>query len=221
MALRTLPVSALSVTDLLSLAVLAFVGVRLFEAARFSLDRRGRVLWLVQGLRWRHAAWALPVWIGVAATALALSYVPGLDFGWWTAIGGNGNPALGSSSGSDGTGLVTWLPVVFVPLLVIAMPLLVEREERLFRLGAETRSGFANVRRSFLFGMVHAIVGIPLCAAIALTLGGVYLTDRYLRAFRRSRSRDVALAESTRCHLAYNYTILALAVPILVYLAVA
>jgi hypothetical protein len=33
-----------------------------------------------------------------------------------------------------------------------------------------------------------------------------------------TQSRDAALAESTRAHLAYNVTILALAVPLLVYL---
>jgi hypothetical protein len=220
MAPSPLPVSTLSVTDLLSLVVLAFVGVRLFEAARISVDRRRRVVWLLRGQRGRHFAWALPVWIGVAATAFALSYVPLLDFGWWTAIGGNGNPVLGSSSGSDGEGLVTWLPLVFVPLLLVALPLLVEREERIFRAGAERRSAVGNLWRSFVFGMVHALVGIPLCAAVALTLGGVYLTDRYVRAFRVSRSTDVAIVESTRAHLAYNYTILALAVPILIYLAV-
>jgi len=219
MALPPLPVSTLSPTDALSLVVLAFVGLRLFEAARISMERRRRVVWLIKGLRGRHFAWALPVWIGVAAIAFGLSYVPGLDFGWWTAIGGNGNPVLGSSSGSDGTGLVTWLPLIFIPMLLVAMPLLVEREERMFRAGAERRSGVGNIRRAFLFGMVHAIVGIPICAAVGLTLGGVYLTDRYLRAFRISRSSDVAVAESTRCHLAYNYTILALAVPLLVYLA--
>jgi hypothetical protein len=219
MALPPPTVSTLDVTDLLSLVVLAFVGLRLFEAARISMTRRRRVVWLVRGLRGRHFAWALPVWVGVLAVALALSYVPGLDFGWWTALGGNGNPVLGSSSGSDGEGLVTWLPFVFIPLLLVAMPLLVEREERMFRAGAERRSGLANLRRSFVFGMVHAIVGIPICAALGLTLGGVYLTDRYLRAWRVSRSSEVALVESTRCHLAYNYTIVAVAVPLLVYLS--
>jgi hypothetical protein len=219
MALPPLPVSTLSVTDLLSLVVLAFVGVRLFDAARISMSRRRRVVWLVRGLRGRHFAWALPVWIGVAAIALGLSYVPGLDFGWWTAIGGNGNPVLGSSSGSDGHGLVTWLPLLFIPMLLVAMPLLVEREERLFRAGAEHRTAFGNVRRALVFGLVHAVVGIPICAALGLTLGGVYLTDRYLRTWRVSRSSDVAIVESTRCHLAYNYTILGLAVPLLLYLS--
>jgi hypothetical protein len=219
MALPPLPVSTLSVTDLLSLAVLAFVGVRLFETARISVNRRRRVIWLVRGLQRRHFAWALPVWVGVGAIGLGLWYVPGLHFGWWTAIGGNGNPVLGSASGSDGHGLVTWLPLVFIPMLLVAMPLLVEREEWMFRAGAERRSTFGNLRRSFVFGLVHAIVGIPICFALALTLAGAYLTDRYLRAWRVGRSADVAVVESTRCHLAYNYTILALAVPVLVFLS--
>ena len=62
MALPPLPVSTLSVTDALSLVVLAFVGLRLFDAARISMSRRRRVVWLVRGLRGRHFAWALPVW---------------------------------------------------------------------------------------------------------------------------------------------------------------
>jgi hypothetical protein len=218
MAPPLLPVASLSVTDALSLAVLAFVGLRLFETARISMARRRRVLWLVKGLRGRHFAWTLPVWLGIGAVGIGLSYVPGLSFGWWTAIGGNGNPVLGSSAGSDGTGLVTWLPLIFVPMLLVAMPLLVEREERMFRAGAERRSTFRNLGRSLLFGCVHAIVGIPICFALALTIAGAYLTDRYLRAFRVSRSGEVAVAESTRCHLAYNYTLVAFAVPVLIYL---
>jgi hypothetical protein len=59
-------------------------------------------------------------------------------------------------------------------------------------------------------------VGIPICVALALTIGGVYLTDRYLRAYRDSRSPDVALVESTRCHLAYDYAIVALAALVLI-----
>ena len=219
MALPPLPVASLSVSDALSLAVLALVGLRLFETARISVARRRRVLWLVRGLRGRHFAWTLPVWVGVGAVGIGLSYVPGLAFGWWTAIGGNGNPVLGSSSGSDGTGLVTWLPLIFVPLLLVAMPLLVEREERMFREGAERRTTVQNLKRSLLFGCVHAIVGIPICFALALTIAGAYLTERYLRAFRVSRSPDVAVAESTRCHLAYNYTLVCFAVPVLIYLA--
>ncbi len=120
------------------------------------------------------------------------------------------------ASGSDGNGLFTWLPLIFIPMLLVALPLLVEREERMFRAGAERRSTFANLRRSLLFGVVHAIVGIPICVALALTIGGVYLTDRYLRAFRDSRSGEVAVAESTRCHLAYDYAIVALAALVLV-----
>jgi len=47
-------------------------------------------------------------------------------------------------------------------------------------------------------------------AALALSLGGAYLTACYLRGWRATRSQAGALLESTRAHLAYNATILAL-----------
>ncbi len=215
---RSSPVAlALTVTDVLSVAVLAFVGYRLVKAARITIDRRHRTIRLLRGLRVRHFALAVPVWLGVVTAYVALAEVPGLDVGWWYAIGGDGNPALGSTSA--GGGALDWLPFVFIPVLAVALPVLVESEERMFRLGAETRSTAANLRRALWFGLVHAVVGIPIAAALALTVGGCYLTQRYLGAWRATRSRDAALAESTRAHLAYNLTILALAVPLLVYLA--
>ncbi len=210
--------TSISIADVLSLAVLAFVGIRLVEAARITIDRRHRTLRLVRGLQRRHFLQAFPVWLGVVAGYLVLAEVPGLDFGWWYAIGGDGNPALGSTSA--GGGALDWLPLLFIPLLALGLPVLVEGEERMFRLGAETRSTAANLRRAVAFGLVHAVVGIPLAAALALTTGGCYLTHCYLRAWRSTHSRDAALVEATRAHLAYNLTILALAVPLLVYLAV-
>lgn len=210
---------AVSLADALSVLVLAFVGVRLVEAARISIDRRHRTWQLVRGLERRHFLLAVPVWLGVVTVYVVLAEIPGLEFGWWYAIGGDGNPALGSTSA--GGGALDWLPLVFIPVLALALPVLVESEERMFRLGAETRTTAANLRRALVFGLVHAVVGIPLAAALALTVGGCYLTQRYLGVWRVTRSRDAALAESTRAHLAYNLTILAMAVPLLVYLELA
>jgi hypothetical protein len=207
---------AITIADVLSVLVLAFVGVRLVEAARITIDRRHRTLRLVRGLRLRHFALAVPVWLGVVTVYVVLAEIPGLDIGWWSVIGGDGNPAFGSTSA--GGGALDWLPFVFIPVLAFALPVLVESEERTFRLGAETRTTAGNLRRALWFGLVHAVVGIPLAAALALTVGGCYLTQRYLRVWRVTQSRDAALAESTRAHLAYNLTILAMAVPLLVYL---
>jgi hypothetical protein len=93
----------------------------------------------------------------------------------------------------------------------------VEGEEWVFRRGAEGRDRPANLRRAFLFGIVHAAIGIPIAVAISLTIGGLYFTWAYLREFRRTGSPTLALRESTRAHLAYNATIVVLVLVTLVF----
>jgi len=199
--------------DLLTVAVLAFVGFRLVDAARQTFSSRGHVWQLVAGLRPRHFLRAGPVLAAVLAVATPLLAVPGLDFGWWTAIGGEGNPAVGVGRESATPGILeTLVPVVFVTLLIIGLPLLVEGEEWVFRRGAELRSRAANARRSVLFGLVHALIGIPIGVAMALSVGGFYFTWAYLRAWRATGSEEAALAESTRSHLAYNLVIAAIVI---------
>jgi hypothetical protein len=199
--------------DLLTVAVLAFVGFRLADAARQTFSSRSYVWQLVAGLRPRHFLRAVPVLIAVMAVATPLLAVPGLDFGWWTQLGGEGNPAIGVAPKSATPGpLETIIPVLFVTLLLIGLPLLVEGEEWVFRRGAQHRSRAANARRSVLFGLVHALIGVPVGVAMALSVGGFYFTWAYLRAWRATGSEEAALAESTRSHLAYNLVIAALVI---------
>lgn len=195
------------------MAVLAFVGFRLADAARQTFSARGHVWQLVTGLRLRHFLRAIPVLFAVLAVATPLLSIPGLDFGWWTKLGGEGNPAVGVAPKSATPGpLETIIPVVFMTLLVIGLPLLVEGEEWVFRRGAQYRTRAANARRSVLFGLVHALIGIPIGVAMALSVGGFYFTWAYLRAWRATASEDEALAESTRSHLAYNLVIAAIVI---------
>ena len=199
--------------DLLTVAVLAFVGFRLADAARQTVSSRSHVWQIVAGLRPRHFLLAFPVLAGVLAVATPLLAVPGLDFGWWTAIGGEGNPAVGVGRETATPGVLeTVIPVVFVTLLLIGLPLLVEGEEWVFRRGAEHRNRMANARRSVLFGLVHALIGVPLGVALALSVGGFYFTWAYLRAWRATGSEEAALGESTRSHLAYNLVIASIVV---------
>jgi hypothetical protein len=104
------------------------------------------------------------------------------------------------------------VPLVFFILLVPALPLFAEAEERMFRLGAERRTRWGRLRRSVEFGLVHAIIGIPIGVALALSIGGLYFTSRYMRVFRRTGDENAAMLESTRAHTAYNATVLVLIV---------
>lgn len=199
----------MTLVDLLTVGVLLVVGVRLIEAAQSSITARRRTWTMVRGLEWRHFKDGFPIIVAVVATAFVLIQIPVLSFGWWTAIGGVGNPVIGTTERSFGIFDVL-VPAFFGGLLLVGLPLLVAREEYVFRRGAEQRSTTKNVGRSLLFGFAHAVIGIPIGAALALSIGGIYLTNCYLRGWRETRTETGALVESTRAHLAYNLTIVGL-----------
>ena len=207
----------MSVLDLLMVAVLAVVGVRLFEAARTSVGAHRKTLGVVQGLRSRHFLRAIPVVALIVSTAWALIQLPVLSFGWWSMIGGEGNPVVGVTEKDYGIVSVV-VPLFFIGLLIVGMPLLVAREEWVFRRGAEARGTAVNLGRSLVFGLAHAVIGIPIGAALALSVGGLYLTWCYLEGWKETRSQAGALLESTRAHLAYNLTIITLVLVSLVAL---
>jgi len=207
----------MSLLDLLTLAILTVVGVQLVQAARVSISARRHVVAIVSGLRWRHVVRAVPVLVAVVAALALLLRVPGLSFGWWTALGGIGNPVFGASEhGLSGDSAVL-LSALFAVMLLVSLPLLVEREEWLFRRGAEHRSAPANAGMALLFGLVHTIVGIPIGAGLALSIGGAYFTHVYLSTYHATRSRQAALAESTRAHLGYDLVIVAFVVVALAF----
>ena len=189
-------------TDVLTVAVLAFVAVRVggvtWQAVTVR-DVRERTLRIVRGIRLRHV---LPVPFVLAAVVIAASLlmeVPGLSWGWWSAIGGTGNPVTGSTDRTAGTALAWIVPLAFIILLLPALPLFAEAEERRFRSGAEHWSVPRRLWRGVVFGLVHALIGIPIAVALALSIGGWYFTWWYLRG---------GVLESTRAHTAYNATIL-------------
>lgn len=212
----------MSVVDVVSVAVIGFVGLRLAGGLRVSRSAAGRsmVSEIVGGIRWRHV-WPVPLVLAVVlAAALALMEVPGLSWGWWTALGGDGNPVFGSSATTAGTVWEWLLPLGFVALLAPALPLFAHAEERIFRAGAERWSNSRRVFKVLQFGLAHALIGIPIGAAIALSLGGAYFMWVYLRAWSATGSPRAALLESTRAHTGYNACILAAVVVALVAEAV-
>ena len=201
--------------NLLTVAVLGFVGFRLLAAARHVArrsDARARIRLIVGGIRLRHLLPVIPVLVVVLVVASILVQLPILSFGWWSAIGGQGNPVTGSTTATQGTVLERILPLVFLTLLLPALPLFAEREEVMFRLGAEDWSVARRVRRAVEFGLVHALIGIPIGVALALSLGGAYFTWAYLRGWRAAGDQRGALLESTRAHTAYNGVIVLLAI---------
>ncbi len=201
-----------ALTLVLTVAVLGFLGVRLASGVRVATSTRGRRLAgsVLRRVGWRHV-WPVPlVLVTVLTAAVALMRVPGLSWGWWAALGGEGNPVFGSTDTTAGTALEWVLPLAFIGLLLPALPLFAHAEERMFRAGAEAWSGWRRVLRTLQFGLVHALIGIPLGAALALSIGGAWFMAVYLRTQRRTGSRAEATLEAAAAHTVYNATIIGL-----------
>jgi len=205
--------------DLLTVAVLGLVGVRLATSARTAVtsEARRHTAEIVRGVRPRHLLPVPVVLALVVVTAVVLLQVPFLWVGWWTATGGTGNIVTGGTSRAGGTPLEWIIPAVFFLLLVPALPLFAEREELMFRQGTERWDLRHRVWMALKFGLVHLIMGIPIAVALALSVGGWYFQRSYLRGYRASGG-DVrsAVLESTRAHLAYNAEVLGVAVVVLI-----
>lgn len=203
-----------TVTDALTVVVLGVVGYRLVSGLRVAQSHAGRSLALeiVRRIRWRHVLPVPLVLSVVIAVAWQVTRIPGLDWGWWSALGGDGNPVFGSSSTTAGTVWEWLVPLLFMCLLVPALPLFAHAEERMFRAGAEDWSWQRRMAKAVQFGLVHCLIGIPVGVALALSLGGAYFMWVYLRRFRVSSSRRDATIESAAAHTAYNGMIVALVI---------
>ena len=197
-------------SNVLSVVVLAVVGLRLVQAVTLSRSQRGRSLsrQIWTRLRWRHI-WPVPfVLTGVLLVAIPLLFVPALRWGWWSALGGDGNPIFGSSSTTMGTVWAWLIPLVFMALVLLALPLFANAEERMFRMGAQRWSARQRVVKVLQFGLIHALIGIPIGVALALSVGGAYFMAVYLRSYALTGSVNEATLESTRAHTAYNALII-------------
>ena len=146
--------------------------------------------------------------VTVAIAVFFYMYVPFMQYGY---LGMNMTMAPFSTAG-----LKTVL--IFFVMILLAIPKLALIEEEMFRKGILEWKRI--VRKSILFGLMHLLAGIPIAAAVALMVPGLYFGFTYKRAFERSvnadrmhpdHAHDEALLESTAYHTAYNYFIVTVA----------
>lgn len=123
----------------------------------------------------------IPVMAVTIFVAYKLSQLPILNWSWAKLLGSEGGNVnlIGFQ--------YLWFAPIFALLLIAALPLLAKAEEDIFREG--TRDWGNAVLRSVLFGLVHVVAGIPIGAALALSIAGLWFTYQVRQRWRCSVDR--------------------------------
>lgn len=74
---------------------------------------------------------------------------------------------------------IKYFGIIFILLLMVNVPNFAGMEESWFRQGTLTWGD--AILRSFLFGMVHCLVGVPIAAGLAISINGLWLSFWYLQ----------------------------------------
>ena len=190
--------------------ILSLVFIYLLIAARKSLKRRTLQVFFSR-LRPRHFVRAL-LTLGVMGFTAALLLEPEslLRWGWWGMLGGSGNVLLGQTANAHGSSTRLIVPIIILILLVLSLSEAAFSEEMIFRSGDEHRPFSERLKRSIVFGLEHIVMGIPIGAALVLSIGGLSFSGAYRKAFTKTGSADEAIVESTLVHIAFNLIISAL-----------
>ncbi|MCA1995306.1 MAG: hypothetical protein LDL41_25150 [Coleofasciculus sp. S288] len=119
-----------------------------------------------------------------------------------------------------------WLFLIPVWMLfILALPFWAEVEEKLFRQGIHSWKEITI--SSIKFGLVHLVMGIPICWALTLSIPGFLFACRYKYAYHRhlKKFKDEAKAQtdgvlaSTADHTLYNAILITFSVVLLLLIS--
>lgn len=157
-----------------------------------------------------------------------------LRWGWGSLIFGNsGNVALqplttASQAGQkvseiQGNGFdYRWIFMIPVWMIfILGFPFWAEVEEKIFRRGVHSWKGITI--SSIKFGLIHLIMGIPVCWALTLSVPGFlfacrykYVYHRHLKKFKdETKAQEAGVRASTADHAIYNAILITLSVALL------
>lgn len=211
----------------LRLAVAVVIIVLLARSARVAWSNRHLAVTVWRRIRVRHVAGSLVLMVVVVSAAVALlTYVPVTGYGLGTLIGLTGNAVFApveEAASRSGAGTPSADPVVeqavnyatiaFMAALLALFPWLAYVEEQVFRQGLERMRWPRQLWAALRFGLAHLIMLVPVAAALAIGVAGLWYGGVYVRAFRRAAgdelvspaaARQSAVLESTVWHTTFN-----------------
>lgn len=146
----------------------------------------------------------------LTCAGLAYYFSPAaLKWGWFSLVlDSNANPVtqpIVQMQSTEGHG--AW-PMIFILVffvaLVIALPLVAHKEEKMFRAGYHTRGRMFV--QSLKFGLSHLLFGIPIVIGVVLTVPGYFLACRYRSSYLDAMNKQMAQQRAVEEGVKSSYT---------------
>ena len=219
----------------LRLVVAVVIVVLVIRAARAAWSERRIALTVWRRIRPRHVLGSLVLLaavLGVAVVLMEVAPVTSLGLGSFIGLTGNAIFAPVEEAAARG-GAVTGPQaetamqlanagiMAFLVLLLAMFPWLAYVEERVFREGLERASPVRRYATALRFGLAHLVMLVPVAAALAISVAGLWYGRVYLAGYRRAAgdellppayARTVGVMESTVWHTAFNTTLMVLVI---------
>lgn len=213
-------------TSALRLVVAVVIVVLLARVAPVAWANRHLAFSVWRRIRVRHVAGSLVLMGAVLASAVGLmQLVPATAYGLGTVIGLTGNAVFAPveeaavrsrAAGGDPAQVeaaISYGTVAFMAGMLVLFPWLAYVEEQVFREGLETARAPRQAWAALRFGLAHLVMLVPLAAALAIGVAGLWYGRVYVSAYRReaidetlaaSELRRRAVLESTVWHTSFN-----------------
>lgn len=175
----------------------------------------------------------LGVIVLVISASILLNQVSWLSIGYMQLLSDDSGGIVSVAASGNESGSI-WLHVgsiVFLVILLVAIPFLAEAEEIMFRKGVLEKKKM--IKMSFVFGLVHLVMGITIGTALAISIAGYFFAVKYKKAhtdayknssgantpywfrndwIRLKKAEEKALFMSTVYHSMYNSIIIITAI---------
>ena len=136
--------------------------------------------------------------ISVLATGtLLIRYIPGMQFGWLTWIASQASETQTGQT-VESSPFLWATTIILILIFSIVLPKFAFLEEEKFRKPYVWATKPMQFMQALKFGIAHLIMGIPIGAALALSVGGVFFTETATRAAKKEL--NTALIEISQHH---------------------
>lgn len=135
----------------------------------------------------------LALFVVIATLVLLVVFIPFTSYGWTHLLFNSSSNILVipvTEARQSENSFLHFLGIVFILIIILALPFLAKLEEDLFRRGKIKLKEISI--SSVKFGLIHLVAGVPLAAGLALINAGFFYAYVYRRRYNSLKNDFIA-----------------------------